>query len=108
MFSVCMYVLCISCVEGHVTKQNTLVEEEIPLSDWLKPKPTSRKNVLSPLPQQKTAPDIPSSHLKLYSPSPNAQHYSDYEENDEINEQKNLSETLKEEWDSVNLKKMQG
>ena len=93
--------------EDHTTEQSLQTEDNIPLSAWLIPKPTPRKNLLSPLPQQTTAPDNPPSPLKLYSPSPATQHDSDYKDIAESNEQQTLSETLQEEWDCVILKRMQ-
>ena len=94
--------------EEHTTEQSTPVEDNILLYAWLKQKPTPRNNLTIPLPQQTTAPENPPSPLNLYSPSPNMQHDSDYEDNDEdeSNEQQTLSETLQAEWDCVVLKIM--
>ena len=96
--------------EDHATEQSTPVEDIIPIFTWLKPKPTLRKNLIMPLLQQTTAPDDPPSPLNLHSPSPNMQHGSGYEDNDEdeSNEHLTLSETLQVEWDCFILKRMNG
>ena len=72
--------------KDHTTEQSAPAEDNVPLSDWLMPKPTPRKNLLIPFPQQTTAPDSPPSPLKLYSPLPATKHDSDYEVIAESNE----------------------
>ena len=67
-------------------------------------------------------PDNPTSPLKLFSPSPHAQHYRDFEDTDEdtdegddedndedeSNEMPSFPETLEAKWDGVTLKRLNG